>query len=187
MGYSAAQNFCSIMNLPNPISHKPWSRHTQAILKAAETLLEEELNDAAFEVKKLLRKVGDIEDGSDEELREKVVDAGASLDGSWSSRGWSAHDGIVAAVSVETGKVVDVVYLSTSCSECTKMEEKRNSGDISRREFLEWYLRHDDDCFQNHDGSVAVSVPFILCLHATGLTLPMCLLQYVSDRLVYHN
>lgn len=156
-GWSAAQRFCSIVNLQNPISSNPWSRHTKAILQVAETLLEEELNDAAFEVKKILRDVGDIEDCSDEELREKVVSAGASLDGSWSSRGWTSRDGIVAAISVESGKVVDVVYLSGSCSQCTKMEERRNSGKITRLEFLEWYLAHDKDCFMNHDGSAAVS------------------------------
>ena len=32
--YSAAQKFCSIANLPNPVGKKPWTRHTQAILKA---------------------------------------------------------------------------------------------------------------------------------------------------------
>ena len=160
-GYSAAQKFCSIVNLPNPVGKKPWTRHTH-ILKAAETLLEEEMNDAAFEVKNILRDVGDIENCSDEELREKVVSAGASLDGSWSSRGWSARDGIVAAISVESGKVVDVVYLSGSCNHCTAMEEKKNSGKITRREFVEWYLHHDENCFMNHDGSAAVSVLLLL-------------------------
>ena len=33
-GYSAAQKFCSIVNLPNPVGKKSWTRHTQAILKA---------------------------------------------------------------------------------------------------------------------------------------------------------
>ena len=33
-GCSAAQKFCSIVNLPNPVCKKPWTRHTQAILKA---------------------------------------------------------------------------------------------------------------------------------------------------------
>ena len=40
-----------------------------------------------------------------------MVEAGASIDGLRSSRGWSARDGVVAAVSVDTGKVLDVVYL----------------------------------------------------------------------------
>ena len=33
-GCSAAQKFCSIVNFPNPVGKKPWTRHTQAILKA---------------------------------------------------------------------------------------------------------------------------------------------------------
>ena len=33
-GYSASQKFGSIVNLPNPVGKKPWTRHTQAILKA---------------------------------------------------------------------------------------------------------------------------------------------------------
>ena len=137
-GYSAAQKFCSIVNLPNPVNKRPWSQHTKAILKVMETMLEQELCDAAFAVKKILRDVGDIEDCSDEELREKIINAGASLDGSWSSRDWTARDGMVAAISVESGKVVDVVYLSSSCNQCTKMEEKRNRGQISRCEYMEW-------------------------------------------------
>ena len=54
----------------------------------------------------------------DQELRDLVVKAGASIDGSWSSRSWSARDGVVAAVSVHTGKVLDVVYLTNSCTSC---------------------------------------------------------------------
>ena len=178
-GYSAAQKFCSIINLQNPISSGPWSRHTKAILRAAETLLEEELNEAAFEVKKILRDVGDFEDCPDEELREKIVNAGASLDGSWSSRGWSSRDGIVAAISVESGKVVDVVYLSGSCRQCTRMEEQRNSGKMTRLEFLEWYLRHDKDCFMNHDGSAAVSSQLLLCYAYI-----LCPLLFVGEKLL---
>ena len=33
-GYSAAQMFCSIVKLPNPVGKKLWTRHTQAILIA---------------------------------------------------------------------------------------------------------------------------------------------------------
>ena len=150
-GYSAAQKFCSIVNLLNPVGKKPWFQHTKAILKVAETMLEEELCDAASEVKKILRDVGDIEDCSDDALKEKVVDAGASFDGSWSSRGWTARDGLVAAISVESCKVVDVVYLSSACNQCTKMGKKRKRGEISRRQFTEWYLGHDENCFMTKD------------------------------------
>ena len=38
-GCSAAQTFCSIVNLPNPVGKKPWTRHTQAILKELEEII----------------------------------------------------------------------------------------------------------------------------------------------------
>ena len=76
----------------------------------------------------------------------------------------------MAAISVESEKVVDVVYLSGSCRQCTRMEEQRNSGKMTWLEFLEWYLRHDKDCFMNHDGSAAVtSVIIMLCLYNVSL------------------
>ena len=56
---------------------------------------------------------------------------------------------------------MDVVYLSSPCSERNKME-KRNTGKIFRCEFLGWYLHHGDNYFQNHDGTAAVNVPFVL-------------------------
>ena len=37
---------------------------------------------------------------------ELVLDAGVSIDGSWNQRGWSARDGVVAVISIDTGKVL---------------------------------------------------------------------------------
>ena len=58
--------------------------------------------------------------------------------------------------------MVDVVYLSSSCNQCTAMEEKRDSGKITRRELVEWYLHHDENCFMNHDRSMAVRILLML-------------------------
>jgi len=67
----------------------------------------------------------------DQELQELVVQAGASIHGSWSSRGWSAQDVVVATVSVDTGKVVDVVYLRNSSTSCDqKKREPPQGGNI---------------------------------------------------------
>ena len=63
---------------------------------------------------------------SDEELQEKVVDVAASFDCSWSSRGWSARNGVVAVISEDTGKVLDAVYITHSCRKCTDIEDKRS-------------------------------------------------------------
>ena len=161
MAIQQPKNFSALSTLPNPGGKNPWSQHTKVILKVAETMLEEEVCDAAFEVKKILRDVGDIEDCSDDKLKEKIVDASASFDGSWSSRGWTAHDGLVAAISVKSGNVVDVLYLSSTCNQWTKMEEKRKCGEILRHQFTEWYLSHDENCFMNYEGSSGVSLRII--------------------------
>lgn len=51
-GYSAAVKFTSILNLPKPVKRGPWSEHTKAISEVAMELLQEELKNAALEVKK---------------------------------------------------------------------------------------------------------------------------------------
>lgn len=165
-GHSAADKFASVLNLHKPVNKTPWSFHTKALTEAAEKVLAMELNRAVLEVKRFKLQNGDFDgiDGTcdDEQLKAFVMDVGVSLDGSWSSRGWSARDGLVAAVSIDTGKVLDVVFLTNSCSVCTKQENRRNLGEISRMEFLSWYLRHESNCYLNHDGSSQVSY-LLLC------------------------
>lgn len=99
---------------------------------------------------------GEISLEGDETLEDKVVDVGVSIDDSWSSRGFGARDGVVAAISIDTRKVLDVVYLTNHCTACEQKERPRNEGTISRREYLEWYIRHNDNCFLNHEGSAQV-------------------------------
>ena len=101
-------------------------------------------------------------DCREQEVRGAIVDAGVSIDGSWSSRGWCARDGVVAAISIDTGKVLDVIYLTNTCTACTHKENQRNKGDLSRMDFLKWYVDHEPQCFLNHAGSSQVSLLNIL-------------------------
>ena len=113
----------SVLNLPSPVGRAPWSSHTKTLLKAANELWDTELSNAALEVKRFKIANGSLAVGgakkSDRELRELVVEAGASIDGSWSSR-----------------------------------------GTTSRRQYLEWYLAHEENCFMNHEDSAQVSFHF---------------------------
>jgi hypothetical protein len=93
---------------------------------------------------------------NDEQLADLVLDAGISIDGSWNKRGWSARDGVVAVISIDTGKVLDVVFLSNSCTTCEQMKRKRKDGAISRIDYLSWVVSHDESCFHNHEGSSQV-------------------------------
>ena len=65
------------------------------------------MEDAVFELKKLKRCIGEVPDCTDDQLKSEIVDCAASFDASWNSRGWSARDGVVAAISDDTGKVLD--------------------------------------------------------------------------------
>ena len=77
---------------------------------------------------------GIIDDTITDEHLKDVVDAGVSVDGSWNSRGWYARYGMVTIISVDTGKVVDVIFLSNSCSACGQKKREQQEGTILRRE-----------------------------------------------------
>lgn len=162
-GYSAAEKLNSVLNIQHPVYKTPWSEHTKALEKAAQELLEEELSNASLEVKRLKVDNGDLTLKEDEELSSCIADTGVSVDGSWSSRGWTARDGIMAVVSIDKGKVLDVCYLSNSCTLCGQKERERLDGKISRVDFLQWTIDHEPQCYLTHEGSSQVSLETI-CL-----------------------
>lgn len=123
-GRIAAQKFFSIMSLHPPVHL--WHQHTRLIENKTKDLAERNFRDAVFELKMFKGNVGLVPNYSDEELQEKVVDVAASFDCSWSSRGWSARNGVVAVISEDTGKVLDAVYITHSCRKCTDIEDKRS-------------------------------------------------------------
>ncbi|XP_015748260.1 PREDICTED: uncharacterized protein LOC107328058 [Acropora digitifera] len=94
-----------------------------------------------------------IVDMSEEQLTDVVLDAGVSIDGSWNQRGWSARDGVVAVISIDTGKVLDVAFLSNSCTACEQMKRKQQEGTVSRMDYLGWVISHEENCYHNHEGS----------------------------------
>ena len=177
---SAPKKLFSILNVKKPVSSKPWGDHTSTIEEASNALLEEELQASAWEAKVTQRnlKQHGLGNLSDQELQQKVVDVGVTLDGSWSSRGWSASDGLVAAVDVDSGKVADVIHLSRYCTECKKMELKKDEDQISRMEFLEWFVKHEPTCKLNHEGSSAVSVIFSFTLVDSFVYICLCVKMF---------
>lgn len=154
-GRAAAEKCLSMMDLSSPIF--TWSKYTKELETKSKELTEVRMKDAVFELRKFKRCIGEIPDCTDDQLKNKMVDCAASFDGSCSSRGWSARDGVVAAISEDTGKVLDVVFMTSSCPHCKMMGDKRTGGELTRLEFLDWYIKHEPDCQLNHDGSAQVS------------------------------
>ena len=71
-----------------------------------------------------------------------------SLDGTWQRRGHASHNGVVTALSVDTGNCLDVETLANACKGCTVWEDK---NDKTPEEYNEWKLTHK--CRLNHTGS----------------------------------
>jgi hypothetical protein len=161
-GRSAAEKCLSFLDLTTPVFI--WYKHTKIIDLKAQDLTEQNCSDAMLELKKFKRQIGEVGDCTDQELKNKTVDVGASFYCAWSSRGWSARDGVVAAISEDTGRVLDVVYMTRSCSHCKKMEEKRASRQLSKIAFLEWYIGHEENCYLNHEGSAQVLQSYTLII-----------------------
>ena len=148
-GRANSEKFCSIMGLARPIRRPAWKKHATNIDAAAISAKDSSTKSAADRVKSAR---------SDMDLATTNVEIPTSFDASWSSRGWTARDGLVAAIAEETAQVLDVLTLTNSCPQCTEFKNLLDDGKISSDEHTERYLRHEERCSVNHDGSSSVSL-----------------------------
>ena len=72
---------------------------------------------------------------------EQTANVGVSVDGKWQRKGFSSTLGVVAAISIDNGRVLDVVVLSKSYKGCTSMKKKNASFDPACYEI--WKLSHN--------------------------------------------
>ena len=106
-----------------------------------------------------VQRVREARKESDQVLRDdEAIDVATSFDGSWSSRGHSARDCVVAAVAEETGQVIDAVFLSKGCPQCTALESAQEAGRLSATEFMTKMVSHEETCLLNHEGTSQVDI-----------------------------
>ena len=120
------------MNLPPPPTYRAYNETVKVLSSVTTDLAEECMNSAAEEVKS-----------------KKGNECGVSVDGTWQRRGFSSLSGVVAAVSVDTGKVLDVEILSRSCAGC----KKHNKDHKTSYSYLAWQGDHAAVCKKNYPGS----------------------------------
>lgn len=142
-GLSAMKRFCTTMNMPPPVGTKPYARHTKAILRAAKDVAEMSTNDAAKEIH-----------NSKTQNAKEIVKTAVSCDGTWQRRGFSSLHGCVTAISMETGKVLDVEPLSKVCQQC-----KKHEGDEETAENRLWKTENAPKCKANYSGSAPAMEP----------------------------
>ena len=136
-GHTSAMKFFSLMNFGKPVSRPTWTSYTNDLAETTDKVARKNMLLAASELSK----------------SNEIASTATSFDCSWNSRGWQTKQGVVAAISQDTGKILDVVHKVSFCRDCKLQQEKRDNKEISSLEYLVWFVDHEKDCQLNHSGS----------------------------------
>ena len=137
VGHQGLLKFSAVMNMMAPMHQNSYSDHVKAICNAAQNVAKRSMENAVEELKEFYEPE---EDG--------FYNVGISADGTWRKRGFSSSFGVVTALSLLTGKAVDVEVMSKECRECMGWREKQGTV-----EFNEWWEGHQATCHANFEGS----------------------------------
>ncbi|GFU92650.1 CCHC-type domain-containing protein [Trichonephila clavipes] len=102
-GFSAGKKLCAFLGLPF-LSKLAFRNQERKLLKATERVAQENINAALREIKGL----------------NSFTKCGISIDGTWQRRGYSSLNGCVSAISVDTGKILDIEVMTQYCHICAK-------------------------------------------------------------------
>ena len=69
----------------------------------------------------------------------QTEDVGVSVDGTWQRKGFSSKLGLVTAISIDNGKVLDAAILSKPCKDYTSMKKVTSSDPVR---YDTWKLSH---------------------------------------------
>ncbi|GFT11099.1 uncharacterized protein TNCV_1084521 [Trichonephila clavipes] len=103
-GFSAGKKLFSMLNIPYP-SKCTYRQHEIKLLHAASQAANNSMLESA------------------KSIAECSNECGVSVDGTWQKRGYSSLNGCVSAISVDSGKILDIEVLSQYCRVCTKTEK----------------------------------------------------------------
>ena len=136
IGKTGLDKFAAVMNIPAPLNPNSYRDTVTILNNVTREAAEESMGTAAKEVKEFYEEDDDI------------YDIGVSGDGTWRRRGFKSTTGVVSAISVVTGKVLDVEVMSKECREC--MNHRKDEGS---QKFNEWWEGHQHRCHANFAGS----------------------------------
>ena len=108
-----------------------------------------------------------------------TIDVAVTVDGTWAKRGFTSNFGVVPAMSVDTGEIIDVAVMSKYCDECANWSWLRQDA------FTQWKAEHvaRGDCDQNHaESSPAMEMRAAVLMWGRSLQLHNLRYRYyVSD------
>lgn len=128
-GHTALETFSKHLNSPSPMTAANYKKLFKRQHAASKAVTAESMKAAATEVLK------------------EGTDCAVSMDGTWQRRGHASHHGVISAISVDTGKCLDVEVLSNICKGCQHWEK----SDKSSEKYIQWKEKHK--CSSNHVGS----------------------------------
>ncbi|GFU40569.1 CCHC-type domain-containing protein [Trichonephila clavipes] len=102
-GFSAGKKLCAFLGLPF-LSKLAFRNQERKLSKATERVAQENINAALSEIK----------------CSNSFTKCGISIDGTWQRRGYSSLNGCVSAISVDTGKILDIEVMTQYCHICAK-------------------------------------------------------------------
>ena len=128
-GYAGLETFASLMNMPKLMTANNYDKIVNVLSAAAKSTAEEVMLEACQELHEL-EKTNNADD---------VLDVAVSCDGTWQRRGYSSLNGVVAALSMKTGKIVDVEAMNCSCKACyLKIDLALNDAYDTWQIHIEW-------------------------------------------------
>ena len=140
-GKSSLEKLCSILNMPPAMSDDAYNDTLTKIKDALEKEASISMEKAASEEHEILGFPKD-----------KVTECKAMFDGTWRKRGHSSLQGVVTAISAETGKCLDYEALNKVCFGCARWSKQESSAAKDN-----WFASHR--CAVNFIGSASAMEP----------------------------
>ena len=136
LGISALETLSKCVNSPLPIRQGSYDNLFDKYCTATKLVAEKSMKKAAQEL-----------------LQQDGEDVMVSIDGTWQKRGHNSHNGVVTAVSVVSGRALDIEVLSNYCKGCAQWTTEQKKSDA----YESWQKSHK--CNLNHDGSAGAMEP----------------------------
>lgn len=124
-GQKSLEKFCTVLNMPCPMSHTSYRRHVKVLHESSKTVAEASMARAAGELK--------------DEIGSEIA---VSYDGTWMRCGFASLYGALIAISWDSGKIMDYEVLSRYCHECVTLTNKLRSGVINQDQYDESCCSH---------------------------------------------
>ncbi|GFT98475.1 uncharacterized protein TNCV_3951491 [Trichonephila clavipes] len=132
VGLRGIKTFCSVMDLPPPVSQKSYDRILNNTKSASSIVAVASMNKAAKE----------------EIAASETNEICVSGDGTWKTRGHTSRIGVCSIIGDITGKVIDVEVLSSYYKGCDRWKSLKYGT-----AYQEWKKSHEPYCVKNHSGS----------------------------------